>query len=59
MSIPSDRVLGTPPTNTPVTDQSWPIPGSDFLYLPTDVTPEQIFQAIGKLRKATIGGGYD
>jgi hypothetical protein len=51
MSIPSDRVLGTPPTNTPVTDPSWPIPGSDFLYLPTDVTPEQIFQAIGRLRK--------
>jgi hypothetical protein len=51
MSIPSDRVLGTPPTNTPVTDPSWPIPGSDFLYLPTDVTPEQIFQAIGQLRK--------
>jgi len=49
MSDHSDRVLGTPPTNTPATDQSLPTPGG--LYLPTDVTPEQIFRAIGRLRK--------
>jgi len=49
MSTPSDRVLGTPPTNTPLPDQPLPTPGS--LYLPTDVTPEQLFQAIGQLRK--------
>jgi hypothetical protein len=51
MSIPSDRVLGTPPTNTSVPDQPLPAPGSEPLYLPTDVTPEQIFPAIGRLRK--------
>src|ERR1700689_4954547 len=51
MSIPADRVPSTPPTNTPVPDQSLPTPGRDFLYLPIDVTPEQIFQAIGRLRK--------
>ena len=49
MSNPSDRVLGTPPTNTPVPDQ--PLPTTGSLYLPTDVTPEQAFQAIGRLRK--------
>jgi hypothetical protein len=47
MSNPSDRVLGTPPTNTPAINQ--PLPAS--LYRPTDITPEQLFQAIGKLRK--------
>jgi hypothetical protein len=49
MSIPSDRVLGTPPANTPVSGQPLPEPAS--LYLPTDVTPEEVFQAIGRLRK--------
>lgn len=49
MSNASDRVLGTPPTNAPVPDQSLPTPGG--LYLPTDITPEQLFQAIGRLRK--------
>src|SRR5476651_1455088 len=49
MSNPSDRVLGTPPTNTPVPDQPFPVTSS--LYLPVDVTPEQLFQAIGRLRK--------
>jgi hypothetical protein len=48
MSNPSDRVLGTPPTNMPVPDQPFPVTSS--LYLPTDVTPEQLFQAIGRLR---------
>jgi hypothetical protein len=48
MSNP-DRMLGTPPTNTPVTNQPSPTPGS--LYLATDVTPEQLFRAIGRLRK--------
>jgi hypothetical protein len=45
----ADSVLSTPPTTTPTTDQSLPTPGD--LYLPTDVTPEQLFQAIGRLRK--------
>ena len=29
-----------------------PVASTDALYAPTDVTPEEIFQAIGKLRKA-------
>jgi hypothetical protein len=49
MSNPSDRVLGTPPSNTPVPEQ--PLPTLENLYLPTDVTPEQLFRAIGRLRK--------
>ena len=36
-------------------DNSTPAPGAekpqDSLYLPTDITPEQLFRAIGKLRK--------
>jgi hypothetical protein len=37
----ADSVHSTPPTNTP----------ADPLYLPTDISPEQLFRAIGKLRK--------
>jgi hypothetical protein len=48
MSTPSDRVPGTPPTNAPVPEQ---LPEHGSLYLPTDVTPEEVFQAIGRLRK--------
>ena len=51
MSNPSDRVLGTPPANTPVPDQPLMPPGSGPLYLPTHVSPEQIFVSIGQLRK--------
>jgi hypothetical protein len=37
----ADSVLSMPPTNTSV----------DPLYLPVEMTPEEIFRAIGKLRK--------
>jgi hypothetical protein len=32
-------------------DNSTPAPATEPLYLPTDITPEQLFRAIGKLRK--------
>jgi hypothetical protein len=56
MSSPSDRVLGTPPTNTPTGTPTTMPPGSPAesagaLYYPTPVTPEEAFQAIGRLRK--------
>ena len=53
MSNPSDRVLGTPPTNTSALPDSNPVPadGASALYLPTDTTAEELFVAIGKLRK--------
>ena len=37
----ADSVLSTPPTNT----------SAEPLYLPVEMTPEEIFRAIGKLRK--------
>ena len=37
----ANSVHSTPPTNT----------SADPLYLPTDISPEQLFRAIGKLRK--------
>ena len=46
MSNPSDRVLRTPPTSTPKID-----PIEPQLFYPTDTTPEQLFVAIGQLRK--------
>ena len=52
MSNPSDRVHGTPPTNT-YADNPLGSPGEfqDSLFLKTDVSPEEVFQAIGRLRK--------
>jgi hypothetical protein len=53
----ADSVHSTPPTNTSAIDdlQSPTKPPEDAqerpLYLPTDVTPEELFQAIGRLRK--------
>ena len=53
----ADSVLSTPPTNTSATDDpqspTKPPEGAQEgpLYIPTDVTPEDLFQAIGRLRK--------
>jgi hypothetical protein len=49
----ADSVHSTPPINTSATDQDIHAPESpqDALYLPTNVTPEEKFQAIGRLRK--------
>ena len=48
----ADSVHSTPPTNTSaethLRDSGKP---QDSLYLPTETTPEQLFRAIGKLRK--------
>lgn len=44
----ADSVLSTPPLNT---SSCQPAKPQDALYPPTDATPEQIFQAIGRLRK--------
>jgi hypothetical protein len=48
----ADSVHSTPPTNTsadsPASDPGGP---QDSFYLPTPVTPEEAFQAIGRLRK--------
>ena len=44
----ADSVHSTPPTNT---SPDRPTLAQEALYLPTDTTPEQIFQAIGRLRK--------
>jgi hypothetical protein len=48
----ADSVHSTPPTNTyaetPPGDSGKP---QDSLYCLTDTTPEQLFRAIGKLRK--------
>ena len=48
----ADSVHSTPPINTP-TDNApgGPKRPADALYFPTDTTPEELFQAIGKLRK--------
>jgi hypothetical protein len=45
----ADSVHSTPLINTSVPDQ--PLPTLGGLYLPTDVIPEQLFRAIGWLRK--------
>ena len=52
MSNPSDCVHSTPPTNTS-SDMSLETPAESAgaLYVKTPVTPEEIFQAIGRLRK--------
>jgi hypothetical protein len=53
----ADSVHSTPPTNTSAIDdtQSPTKPPESAqqgpLYIPTDVTPEELFQAIGRLRK--------
>ena len=47
-------MLSTPPTNTSAIDRDIHAPAEPQdapLYLPTDVTPEKLFQAIGRLRK--------
>jgi hypothetical protein len=55
--IQADSVHSTPPTNTSAIDDN-PSPTKPpavaqdaSVYLPTDVTPEEVFQAIGRLRK--------
>jgi hypothetical protein len=53
----ADSVHSTPPTNTSAIDnipsptKPPESPQGTPLYLPTDVTPEELFQAIGRLRK--------
>jgi hypothetical protein len=47
--IQADSVHSTPPTNTPIGS---PAESADALYYPTDISLEEIFQAIGRLRKA-------
>jgi hypothetical protein len=49
----ADSVHSTPPTNTSATDRDIHAPESpqDALYLPTDISPEEVFQAIGRLRR--------
>jgi hypothetical protein len=52
----ADSVHSTPPPNTSAIDDLQsptkpPEKAQEALYLPTDVTPEEIFQAIGRLRK--------
>ncbi len=49
----ADSVHSTPPTNTSANNPlESPEKPQDSLYLPTPVTPEEAFQAIGRLRKA-------
>jgi hypothetical protein len=45
----ADSVHSTPRTDSPI---ETPAGSAGDLYFKTDVTPEQIFQAIGRLRKA-------
>jgi hypothetical protein len=51
MSNPSDRAQCTPPISTPIPDQPLGAPAGGHLYVPTDASPEQVCQAIGRLRK--------
>jgi hypothetical protein len=44
----ADSVLSTPPINTSANDPEKP---QESLYLPADISPEEVFQAIGRLRK--------
>jgi hypothetical protein len=49
---PSDRVLGTPPKSTSAnTPLEPPAESGGELHYKTPVTPEEAFQAIGRLRK--------
>jgi len=46
------RVLSTPPTNSPISQASAPAATPEpAIYYKTPVTPEEAFQAIGRLRK--------
>ena len=48
----ADSVHSTPPTNTSANNPlESPEKLQDSLYLPTDISPEEVFQAIGRLRK--------
>jgi hypothetical protein len=48
----ADSVHSTPPTNTSANHPpGGPESPQDSLYLPTDISPEEVFQAIGRLRK--------
>jgi hypothetical protein len=48
----ADSVHSTPPINTSANNPpDGPDSPQDSLYLPTDVSPEEVFQAIGRLRK--------
>ncbi|SDJ51179.1 hypothetical protein SAMN05444171_1544 [Bradyrhizobium lablabi] len=51
--LEADSVHSTPPENTSALPPRNPPVGAapGGLYLPTDVTPETLFQAIGRLRK--------
>ena len=48
----ADSVHSTPPTNTSANNPSGtPRDPQDSLFLPTDIAPEELFLAIGRLRK--------
>jgi hypothetical protein len=48
----ADSVHSTPPTNTSASNPpDGPEKPQDSFYLPTDISPEEVFQAIGRLRK--------
>jgi hypothetical protein len=48
----ADSVHSTPATNRSANNHpGGPENPQDSLFLPTDTTPEQLFRAIGKLRK--------
>jgi hypothetical protein len=47
----ADSVHSTPPTNTSASNPPDGPDPQDSLYFPTDVSPEEVFQAIGRLRK--------
>jgi hypothetical protein len=48
----ADSVHSTPPTNTSVdTPIERPADSAGALYRPTDISPEELFQAIGRLRQ--------
>ena len=47
----ADSVHSTPPTNTSADTLERPADSAGALYVKTPVTPEEIFQAIGRLRK--------
>ncbi|MDO8400637.1 MAG: hypothetical protein Q7T45_22745 [Bradyrhizobium sp.] len=49
----ADSVHSTPPTNTSAeTPLGTPEKPQDSFYLPADVSPEEVFKAIGRLRRA-------
>jgi hypothetical protein len=54
----ADRVHSTPPINTSADNApGGPESPANALYLPADVSPEEVFQAIGKLRGRIFPSG--